>query len=92
MKKDASLKNFDWKKQKDLLNHDSSTQITDSSDFASFPPIFETPKKIRANDELRPDMEKLISRTSSVSLLKQPPILIEFEFFCSKIALDVSKK
>lgn len=92
MKKDASLKPFQWKKQKDLLDHDSSTQITDCSDLASFPPIFETPKKSRANDELRPDMEKLISRTGSVSLLKQAAMLIEFEFFGSRLTLDVSEK
>lgn len=92
MKKDSSLKSFHLKKQKDLLNHESSTQITDSSDFLNSPPVFETPKKYKANDGLRPEMEKLISRTSSVSLLKQHPMLIEFDFFGSKLTLDVSEK
>jgi hypothetical protein len=37
-------------------------------------------------------MEKLISRTGSVSLLKQAPMLIEFEFIGSRLTLDVSEK
>ena len=70
MRKDSSLTRFQSKKQKDLLNQESSTQNTDSVDFLNCQPVFETPKKSKTNDGLRPEMEKLISRTSSVSLLK----------------------
>jgi hypothetical protein len=70
MRKDSSLKSLQSKKQKDLLNHESSTQNTDSSDFLNCPAVFETPKKSKTNDGLKYEMEKLILRTSSVSLLK----------------------
>lgn len=92
MRKDASLKSFHFKKQKYLLNLESSTQITDSSDCRNSPPIFESPKKIKHNEGIKPEMEKLISRTSSVSLLKQAQMLVEFDFFGSKLTLDVSEK
>jgi hypothetical protein len=92
MRKDASLKSFRSKKQNKILNQESSTQNTDFSDFLNCPSVFETPKISKTNNCSRPEIEKLISRTGSVSLLKQSPMWIEFDFFGFMLRLDISKK
>ena len=92
MRKDSLLKTFQSKKQNEIINQKSSTQNTDFSDFLNCPPVFETPKISKKNDCLRPKIEKLFSRTGSVSLLKQSPMLIEFDFFGLTLRLDVSEK
>lgn len=72
MKKVVSLKSFRFKKQKDLHQIEASTQLTDSSDFHNSRPIFETPEKDRYIKGFKPSHEKVISRTSSVKLFKEP--------------------
>lgn len=70
MNKTASFKSFGFKKRKDLFRIETSTQLTDCSEFIIFTTAFETPKKIKPDQDDEPSNEKLISRTSSVTLFK----------------------
>lgn len=70
MNKPGSLKSFGFKRQNDFLKVETSTQLTDHSDSIRSPTAFETPNKIKPNPQDQPTNEKLISRTSSVTLLK----------------------
>jgi len=73
MKKVPSLKSFHSKQLKNHLNYESSTQLSDYSGIQNSHTIFELSQKSQHHEKSKPTKQKIISRTSSVPFLGEPP-------------------